>query len=480
MAANTTTSYRRVASLHDADELRSQARRGGFDLPVDAEVEPAPSGPLFEPFEVCGRVLDRRLATLPMEGWDGTPDGEPSDLTRRRWGRFGTSGAQLHWGCEAVAVRHDGRANPRQLTLNASTAAAIAEARQHLCDESRSRHGDGPLVVGLQLTHAGRFARPGPTEAHQPRTAYSSRVLDRLVGASPEDVMTDGELDDLVEDFVAAAALADEAGFDFVDVKHCHAYLGHELLGAVDRPGRYGGALENRMRFLREIVRGIQRDVPGLRVGVRLSAFDFAPFEVGREGRAVPVDAEHAPSAFGGDGTGQGIDLSAPSALLDELEALGVSMVCLTAGSPYYNPHIQRPAWFPPSDGYPPPEDPLLGVARQIHASATLKRQHPGMLVVGSGYSYLQEWLPNVAQAVVDRGMADFVGLGRMMLSYPELLADVAAGRPLSRPQVCRTFSDCTTSARLGLVSGCYPLDREFKDRPESTIVRQARGAHGP
>ena len=70
-----------------------------------------------------------------------------------------------------------------------------------------------------------------------------------------------------------------------------------------------------------------------------------------------------------------------------------------TAGSPYYNPHVQRPAMFPPLDGYEPPEDPLRGVARQIRATALLKRQFPRLVFVGSAYSYLQEWLPHVGAA---------------------------------------------------------------------------------
>jgi 2,4-dienoyl-CoA reductase-like NADH-dependent reductase (Old Yellow Enzyme family) len=130
----------------------------------------------------------------------------------------------------------------------------------------------------------------------------------------------------------------------------------------------------------------------------------------------------------------------------------------VTAGSPY-NPHIQRPATFPPLDGYEPPEDPLRGVARQIRATALLKRAFPNLILVGSAYSYLQEWLPHVAQFSVGRGLTDFVGLGRIVLAYPELPADVLSGAPLKRAAFCRTFSDCTTGPRLGLVSGCFPLD---------------------
>jgi 2,4-dienoyl-CoA reductase-like NADH-dependent reductase (Old Yellow Enzyme family) len=157
------------------------------------------------------------------------------------------------------------------------------------------------------------------------------------------------------------------------------------------------------------------------------------------------------------------------------LEALGTRLVNITAGSPYYVPHIQRPALFPPSDGYQPPEDPLVGVARLIHAAADLKAKHPSLCIVGTGYSYLQEWLPNVAQNVIRTGKADFIGLGRMVLTYPEMCADVLEGNPLQRKRICRTFSDCTTAPRKGLPSGCYPLDEFYKTRAEAGLLKVAK-----
>jgi len=192
-------------------------------------------------------------------------------------------------------------------------------------------------------------------------------------------------------------------------------------------------------------------------------------------GEPSPFEGESYDYAFGGDGTGVGIDLSETCAFLDLLAKLGIELLCVTAGSPYYVPHIQRPALFPPSDGYQPPEDPLVGVARLIAATAQLKAHRPDLLVVGSAYSYLQEWLPNVAQHVVRTGQADFVGLGRMVLPYPDMAADVLAGRPLDRRRICRTFSDCTTAPRKGMVSGCYPLDEFYKRRPEKARLDEIK-----
>jgi 2,4-dienoyl-CoA reductase-like NADH-dependent reductase (Old Yellow Enzyme family) len=471
--------FRRMRSIRSAAELQQVAAVLGHPVPVDEE--PAgPNSPLAHPYHWRGGTVGNRFAILPMEGWDGTEDGRPTDLTRRRWQRFGQSGAKLIWGGEAVAVRHDGRANPNQLVLTENTVSDIADLRNHLLAAHRERFAfTQDLYVGLQLTHSGRFARPtqsGPS----PQVLYRHPCLDARTGVTDAAVLTDDDIRRLIADFIHAARLAQSAGFAFVDLKHCHGYLGHEFLSAWDRPGPYGGSLENRTHFLREIIAGIRTEAPGLEVGVRVSVFDFRPFERGEDGRGEPVPwTGQYPYAFGGRGDGLEWDLTEPIALLEMLQKWGVSWVCTTAGSPYYNPHIQRPAAYPPSDGYLPPEDPLAGALRQIAATAILKQRFPELIVVGSGYSYLQEWLPYIAAGVVRTGGADFVGLGRLALSYPDLPADVLAGRPLAHARICRTFSDCTTAPRNGMVSGCYPLDLFYKDRPERQRVLALR-PHGP
>ena len=472
-------SYPKVASLRTAEAFRAHVASLGVELPLEDDIATGPDGPLAQAMPSDAGTIGNRFAILPMEGWDGDRDGRPTDLTRRRWRNFGLSGAKLIWGGEAVAVRPDGRANPNQLMLLDETAAGLEALREELLATHQETFGaTADLVVGLQLTHSGRFARPNEKSQPEPRVAYRHPLLDRRVHVDDDaQILSDAELDRLVEDFVRAAKMAQQIGFTFVDVKHCHGYLGHELLSAYDRPGRYGGDFEGRTRFLQNIVAGIRTEAPGLAIGVRLSVFDFAPFSPGDDRVGVAeADAGYS-HAFGGDGSALGIDLDEPARLLNLLEQLGVRLICTTAGSPYYNPHIQRPAAFPPSDGYLPPEDPLVGVARQISATAELKRRCPSAILVGSGYSYLQDWLPNVAQAVVRNGGVDAVGLGRVVLSYPDLPADVLGGKPLSRRRVCRTFSDCTTAPRNGMVSGCYPLDPFYKSRPErARLAELTRG----
>ena len=476
----TETNYKRIASLKTADAFAGYLDALGVELQFDRELQSGAASPLGQTYQLDDFTIGNRFSILPMEGWDGTPDGKPSELTIRRWKHFGESGAKLIWGGEAVAVRHDGRANPNQLISTDATAAELENLRKVLLDAHSEKCGTtDDLLIGLQLTHSGRFARPNDKKKLEPRILYRHPLLDKKFGIASDDaIFSDAEIDDLIGDFVRAAVRAEAAGYDFVDLKHCHGYLGHEFLSATTRPGNYGGSFENRTRFLRNLTAGVRRDAPRLKIGVRLSAFDFLPFKMpeglNADKRGVPEVYEgHYPHAFGGDADNPlAINLAETFQFFDLLGELGIRLVCVSAGSPYYNPHIQRPALFPPSDGYLPPEDPLVGVARQIKVTGELKARFPNMCVVGSGYTYLQEWLPNVGQHYVREGLVDFVGLGRLVLSYHDLPFDVVNGNKLQSKRICRTFSDCTTGPRNGLVSGCYPLDPFYKEHPQATELK--------
>ncbi len=428
------------------------------------------AGPFGRPLRVLGRALGNRFACHPMEGWDATQHGGPSELTLRRWRRFGESGAALIWGGEAYAVRRDGRANPRQLFHN-SARDGIGDLSRLLAEARR-----GGALVGLQLTHSGRFAHPDGPPA--PRTLFRHPLLEQKhPHAAAAALLTDAELEGIGEDYVAAARIAQRAGFDFVDVKCCHGYLLHESLAARARPGAYGGEFAGRTRFLLRLLDAIRAACPGLGLGVRLSLGDTAPYEAGPDGIGKPM--EFAPPYLHGFGVDSRLpdrtDLTEPLALLALLRAHGVALLNVTLGSPYWNPHLQRPAAFPPSDGYQPPADPLAMVARHVAAARAAKAAQPEMIVVGTGWTYLQEFLPYYAQCELDCGGADFIGLGRMLLPYPDLPRDLLAGRVPDRRRLCRTFSDCTTAPRNGMVSGCFPLDAFYREMPEAARVRALR-----
>lgn len=478
--------YPRVASFRTISALGKYLEQLGAPLPFDEQILTSPASPLAQPLEIRWhqgkRMVGNRFAVQPMEGWDGEPDGKPSPLTRRRWIRFGASGAKLIWGGEAIAVAPEARANPNQLLLNSHTAASFEALRKDLIEAHYERFGrSDDLIVGLQLTHSGRFSQPWNKDKPVPIIAYHHPFLDAPSSVlSSQAVVADDDVEHIVVSFGEAARLAQETGFDFVDLKHCHGYLCHEFLSAHQRSGRFGGSFENRTRLLRDLVSTLRNFAPRIEIGVRLSAYDTVPYRRDEEsGVGQPASTDgYLPYRWGfGVESEDPIrsNLEEPKSILRLLDRLGVHIVNITASSPYYAPHLSRPALFPPCDGYLPPEDPLMGVVRLLRSAKELKQAVPELAFISTGWTYLQNFLPHFAQAVVRAGWTDVVGLGRMMLSYPELPADVLEKGSLDNRKICRSFSDCTNGPRKGLISGCYPLDPLYRSLPEATELKAAK-----
>lgn len=423
---------RPLSELTDAGEFLAYLEHVGAELPFDADVVHGPSSPLAGPVSFSGLTAGNRFCVHPLEGWDSDVEGRPTSSTRERWRRMGQGGAKLIWA-ESAAVRPDGRSTPTQLLVADRTVSDLAALRQLAVDEHERVHGDvSNLVVGLQLTHSGRMSHPAPHGVPAPVAVRRHPHMDATIGPPPDQpLLTDDELYALAHDFVRAAVNAAYAGFDFVDLKACHGYLHHELLGAYERPGDFGGSLENRTRFLRIVidgVRAIRRDLP---LALRVSAFDTVTHVPDADGFGRPITEGPHRYWFGTDDSGHEVDLTEPIQLMRMLRDLDVSLVSITGSSPSCARHFQRPARRLTGDDYEPPEDPLVGVARHVHVTGALKAAVPELVYVGSAYSYLQQWLPNVAQAAVRQGLADVVGLGRMHLAYNMFPADVIAGRRL-------------------------------------------------
>lgn len=420
--------YTPLAELLTVDEFVSYLNELNIDLPLEIGIDDD-SDPMAEPVSVSGQVIGNRWAILPMEGWDADLDGNPTDSSIQRWRAFGRSGAKLIWG-ESAAVRPDGRSSPEQLVVAPETQQGL----ESLVAETKSAHaerfgGSDDLKVGIQLTHSGRFCRPAPSGSAAPVAVRHHPHFDKLLGPPPDsELLSDVELRDLARDYVSSVSVAAVAGFDFVDLKACHGFLSHELLGAYDRPGDFGGSFENRTRFLRSIIEGVHEEAPEVELSLRLSAFDTVAYVMGDRGVGRPLSDDPARYWFGTDESGHEIDLDEPIRLLKEMRDLGVSLFCITGSSHYNAWHLQRPALTAKSGEYSTPEDPLVGVARHIAVTSELKRAVGGITVVGSGYSYLQQWLPHVARATVRAGKTDMVGVARMHLAYPEMIVDAMSG----------------------------------------------------
>lgn len=476
--------YPRINSFKSAAEFRAHLHNDlKLELDLDDSILSKETSPLAQECRCYGRTVGNRWCILPMEGWDCLPDGSPSELTRRRWMNFAESGAKLLFGCEACAVTPSGKSNTRQMMMTRENLGNFKQLYQDMVKAHAARFGTADdLLIGLQLTHSGRYSHPNDDAKLESVTAYSHPLLDEKFHSSKDNVVSDAEVERIIGCFVESARLAHEAGFHFVDVKMAHGYLGHEFLSAFDRPGKFGGDFENRTRFFREIVERIRTEVPQIAVATRISLFDCLPFEPGPGHVGIPMERNgigvgNYKYAFGGDGTGLGYDLTETVKLIEMAQKLGVELICTTACSPYYNPHFQRPAYYPVSDGYLPPEEPVIGAARQLKAVQEVKKHFEGssMRFITSGCTCLQEYFVQTMQYQIRAGHADFAGYGRLVLSYPDIPAVTLAGEDLDPRRICRTFGDCTTAPRHGLVSGCYPLDRFYKAHPSCGKLQECK-----
>ncbi len=448
-------------------QLESHAEALGLDIAFQSDL-----AALFAPIAVAGKTVGNRLAILPMEGCDALADGSPGELTVRRFERFGDGGAKLIWG-EACAVVPEGRANPRQLVITPANVSRFAQ----LVDATRAAHHaangrDDDLLLGLQLTHSGRYSCGRPVlAAHDPHLDPRT-IVDRASGQvanASVPLITDDELARLQDRYLESARLAHHAGFEFIDLKQCHRYLLNELLGARTRPGRYGGAFENRTRFILELVDRLRGELPDLAVATRLNLYDGLPFAKGEDRVGVPSALRPATHNVWGarEDDPLAIDLTEPLALAHALTSRGVSLIAATVGNPYASAHLLRPFEAAPPDAYAPPEHPLTGVARHLHLTATLAQSEPQAITVGAGYTWLQQYAFEAGAANVSAGRVAFMGMGRASLSQPDFARRLASGEGLDRKRICRTFSLCTAlmrsknNAEGQFPAGCPPFDKQ-------------------
>lgn len=390
-----------------------------------------------------GFILPNALCVHPMEGCDGTTTGSPDTLTLRRYERFASGGAGLIW-LEAVAVVPEGRANPRQLWIREDNLADFVALRQ-LIDTTAQKAGFPKPTVVVQLTHSGRFSCPEGKPA--PCRASIHPQLDAKYPAhAAVDPVSDEYLSTLPQAYAKAARLCKQAGFDGVDIKSCHLYLMSELLGARKRPGQYGGSFANRTRLFLDTLDAVRAENPGI-ISCRLSAYDGMPFDHG----------------FGvsDDGTID-VNLSEPIQYVKIMWERGVRLLNITMGTPYFNPHVNRP--FEAAKDEVLPEPSMVGVHRLLSGAQQIKQAVPGMVIVGTGFSYLGLSAPFVAASGKAEGWFDVAGFGRTAFAYPDFASDILKNGKFTAKKICLCCGKCTQLMRAGTFSGCPVRDQEYTD----------------
>ena len=378
-----------------------------------------------------GFTLKNTLAVHPMEAFDSTLDGSPDELTVRRYKRFAESGAGLIW-FEAVAVQEDARTAPRQLMINEKN----ADGYKRLVETIKSIAGSDTKIV-IQLTHSGRFSKP-------PVIACHNATLNTRMNLEPSyPCVSDDYLKRLEDTFENAAVLGYQAGFDGIDVKACHRYLFAELLAAFNREGEYGGSYENRTRIYKNSIKRAKDRLGGKAViCTRLGIADVIPYP---DGWCATENGE--------------VDLTESLKLIGEINALGVNLVNATMGTPYYNPHINRP-YNCNIGGAAPPSEPLANLAAFIAHIGTAQKTYPHMTFAGTGYSYLRQFAINAAAYTLENNLAKVIGFGRGAFAYKGFANDILNGFMDSRKS-CLACSKCTEIMRAGGTTGCPIRDSE-------------------
>lgn len=414
------------------EEFKEQNNLMKTELPFSTDL-----GVLRESVKIGNLELENRLVCQAMEGCDGTFDGRPGELTMRRYERLSKGGAGLIW-FEATAVCGEGRANPRQLCINGQNLDSFKRAVERIKEWGLKQNGYAPAVI-MQATHSGRYSKPEGKPA--PIIAYNNPIFEKDGPIDKSRIITDEGLDRVHDNLVSAALLAQKAGFDGVDIKCCHRYLNSELLSAYTREGRYGGSFENRTRLLRESVRdSVSACKKDFTVTSRMNVYDGFEY----------------PYGFGvKKGGGITPDLSEADALIKELVSLGVKMLDITMGNPYFNPHVNRPY---SSGGYEPPEHPLCGVARMLKSTASLGKSNPQVDLICSGLTFLGAASMGVAAAFIKQGGFSLAGFGRMIFAYPDFAKDALADK-FDSGKICIACSKCTEIMRAGGTPGCIVRD---------------------
>ncbi len=386
------------------------------------------------PLNLYGITVKNRVVFHPMEGCDGTSDGAIGELTRRRYLRFAESGAGIIW-FEATAVTNEGRANPRQLYLNEKTKEPFRLLIKEIKETSLKTNGFEPLII-VQLTHSGRFSKPNGTP--EPIVAYRNPHWETGKENQPYIIASDDYCKTIPEKYRHASMLAEEVGFDGIDVKCCHGYLFNEFLSAKDRNGIYGGSLENRTRLYFECIDAVKNAISeNLFVTTRLNACDCFPY----------------PYGFGVD-ENNNIDLSETKEIIKVLRDKGIKLINLTLGNPYLIPHINRPCINAPEDGE-------TGLKRIYDVTKELNNEFEDVYFIASGLTYPGADAVEYAEKIIADGVADFAGFGRLTFAYPDFYKDYINNGSLDKNKLCLKCSKCSQLMRAGTVAGCPIRDSE-------------------
>lgn len=417
----------------------------GMEFPVSED-----PGVLFTPIVIGNKVIPNRICSQPCEGFDGEPDGNPSDLDFRRYRRIAGGGAGLLWW-ESIAISEDGRCNPLQMVIRPSTVRKLKMMLEEANAEAVKNFGRKPYNV-LQLTHSGRRSNNKNWES-TPLAVCANPYMDShtsIDGSKGEiTIATDDKIQEIVRGFIDGAILAAQVGFDGVDIKICHEYILRELLSAFTRPGKYGGSFENRTRAVFEIIDGIHEQLgDSMDICVRLNAYDCVPYPYGwgmkmEDGVMEP-------------------DLTEPIRLCRMLVERGVRIIDITTMMPRYQP-FGRGLMAEHEEGPEADINPYRGVYELMKATKEIKEAVPEAFFVSTGMTWLEQFGGHVSAGAIRDGWFDIGGFGRQFMAYPDFPKDLEREGTMHREKCCMLCDKCYDLIQKGhCQTGCVMRDQEI------------------
>ena len=412
---------------------------------------------LKERVKIKDEMTPNRLAIQPMEGFDANKDGSPGKLTKRRYIRYAEGGAGLIW-VEATSISENCRSNSHQLMLTNKNSKAfkqlISLIREKCNSTLKSLGFEDECILILQLNHSGRYSKIKGKK--HPIRAFGNFELDAELGFSKKEgfIISDDELNAVEDLWIKKAELAEEVGFDGVDIKACHGYLISELLASRNRKNSIfgGNSLENRARLFLNIIKKLIKKTNDFIITSRVGIYDGMPYPNGfgteeKENQIFPAP----------------IDLSEPLELIKKLYKLGVRLINISAGNPHYRPHLTRPYDSPIRGAQKPDEHPLYSVNRMIKLTSMIKEEIPDMIIIGSGYSYLRQYAGNVVAGLIQNKNVDICGFGRISIANPNFPKQIFQDGVIDKQKVCISCSKCSELMRSGNKTGCVIRDPQYQ-----------------
>ena len=388
---------------------------------------------MFSPIQIGPMTVKNRFVVPPMGNNFANSDGTWSDESvayygERAKGQFGLI------TIEATVVHKGAKGGPKKPCLYDDNSIESLKKITDACHEEGAK-------VSIQLQNAGPEGNAKNAGAPiQAATAIASADGRDI----PEEVSTE-KVYELVKGYGEAAERAMKGGSDAVEIHMAHGYLVNSFMSprTNKRVDEFGGSFENRSRLMLDITKLIAENTDkSVILASRLGICDMIA----------------KPYGFGMADDGQTPDFTEANELIGKLSALGVSLIDMTMGSPYFNPYINRPQ----NKGERiPPEHPLVGVDRLIHGAEAIQKANPSVAVVGTGYSYLREFAPYAAAGALERGYSTLVGFGRMAFAYDRFADDFISGNT-DKSKVCLACSKCTEIMRAGGTTGCPLRDQEI------------------